>query len=42
MLIFLSALLSCTYGEVEDAFDNELEQEKNNVANIAKLPFGKK
>jgi hypothetical protein len=41
MLIFLSALLSHTYGEVLDAYDNEQQQEIKNVANIANMSLGK-
>jgi hypothetical protein len=41
MLIFLSALLTHTYGEVLDVFDDEQQQEINDVANIAKMSHGK-
>lgn len=41
MLLFLSALLSHTYGEVLDAFDDEHQQEINDVANIAKVSLDK-
>ncbi|NOH03219.1 MAG: hypothetical protein HND47_15285 [Chloroflexi bacterium] len=41
MLIFLSALLSHTYGEELDALDDEQQQEIKNVAHIAKRSLEK-
>jgi hypothetical protein len=40
MLIFMSALLSHTYGEVLDADDNEQQQDIRDVAYIAKRSHG--
>ena len=40
MLLFLSSLLSHTYGEVRDAYNDQQQQEINDVANIAKTSLG--
>ena len=41
MLLLLSTLLTHTYGEVLDAFDDEQQKEINDVANIAKASLAK-